>query len=72
MIKENELCLAFVKYVFRAFSTSAQFPTESDFFFQTFISNYFEMSKYRNDVPNSVKILKVNPATRKMIKSVAV
>ena len=41
MVKENELRLAFVKYVlsleYMAFCTSAQSPMKSDFFFPTFI-----------------------------------
>ena len=71
MVNENELCLAFDKYVFSfgniytAFCTSAQSPVEKDLFFRTFISYYLEMSQHKNDVLNSVNIIKVNLATRK-------
>ena len=43
-------------------------PHESDFFYYTFILNYLTMAKHRNDVPNSVNIIKPKAATRQLQK----
>ena len=60
MVRENKLCLVFVKYVI-GFENIRYFvpvpspaPNQNNFFLQTFILNLPETSKHRNDVSNSV------------------
>ena len=38
---------------------------KSDLFIRTFIYNYIELSKHRNDAPSSFNIVKVNPNDKK-------
>ena len=68
MVKGNQLCLAFIKYVFsfnnKRHYVLVPFPHGSDFFFYTFILNYLKMAKHGNDEPNSVNIVKLKGATR--------
>ena len=68
MVKGNELCLAFVRYV-TGFENSRHFllvpsPPMKKIFFRTFNLNYLKMSKDKNDVPNNVNIINLNAATR--------
>ena len=77
MVKENKLCLVFVKYVI-GFENIRHFvpvpsPPSKWFILRTFILNLPETSKHRNDVPNSIKsILKPKYSQQTIIKSVAV
>ena len=69
MVKGNQLCLAFIKYVF-SFNNKQHFVLvpSPPMKVISFILNYLTMAKHRNDVPNSVDIIKPKAATRQLQK----
>ena len=61
MVTGNQLCLAFIKYVF-SFNNKRYYVLVPSIPMK--VISFLDLAKNRNDVPNSVNIIKLKAATR--------